>query len=69
MPINTILVGIVSNGLACLILVHYGFQGAWREWGEVAWYCMWCSAALTGLITVLLGISILTVGRVGKARG
>lgn len=59
MPVTTVLVGIVSNGLACVILVYFGFQGMWSKWGKVARYCMWCSAIFTGLITGLLGISLL----------
>ena len=59
MPVNTMLVGIVSNGLACVILVYFGFQGTWSEWGSLARYCMWGSAIFTGLITGLLGISFL----------
>lgn len=62
MPVNTMLVGIVSNGLACVLIVYFGFQGTWSEWGEVARYCMWCSAIFTGLITGLLGISVLSLG-------
>jgi hypothetical protein len=62
MPVNTMLVGIVSNGLACVILVYFGFQGTWSTWGNVAGYCMWGSAIFTGLITVLLVISILRFG-------
>src|SRR3712207_6374680 len=60
MPVNTILVGIVSNGVACVLLVYFGFRGTWSEWGKVARYCMWCSAVFTGLIAGLLGISILS---------
>lgn len=63
MPVNTMLVGIVSNGLACVILVYFGFQGMWSEWGSLARYCMWCSAMFTGLITGLLGISFLMIRR------
>jgi hypothetical protein len=62
LPVNTMLVGIVSNGLACVLLLYFGFQGAWSEWGEVARYSMWCSAIFTGLITVLLGFSLLSSG-------
>jgi len=61
-PVNTMLVGIVSNGLACVILVYFGFQGTWSTWGNVAGYCMWGSALFTGLITVFLVISFLRFG-------
>lgn len=66
MPVNTILVGIVSNGLACVFLVYFGFQGTWSEWGSLARCCMWGSAIFTGLITVLLVISILMIRRRGQ---
>jgi hypothetical protein len=61
-PFNTMLVGIVSNGLACVILVCYGLQGEWSEWGEVARYSLWASTIFTGLITGLLIISFLSLG-------
>ena len=62
-PVNTMLVGILSNGLACVILVYFGFQGTWSTWSSVGRYCMWGSAIFTGLITVLLVISILRMRR------
>ena len=65
-PVNTMLVGTVSNGLACVILVYFGFQGTWGEWGSFARYCMWGSAILTGLITALLSISFLMIRRRGR---
>ncbi len=61
-PVNTVLVGIVSNGVACALLVYFGLRGAWGEWGGVARYCMWASTILTGLITALLGVSLLSGG-------
>lgn len=65
-PVHTMVVGTVSNGLACVILVCYGFQGTWGEWGSLARYCMWGSAILTGLITALLGISYLMIRQRGQ---
>jgi hypothetical protein len=56
-PSNTIFVGVVSNGLACLILIYFGLKKMWSEWGRMARYSMWASAALTGLITMLLVLS------------
>ena len=61
-PFNTMLVGIISNGLACVILLCYGLQGEWSEWGEVARYSLWASTIFTGLITGLLIISFLSLG-------
>ena len=58
-PTNTMLVGIVSNGLASLLLFYFGLQGTWNDWGAVARYSMWSSALLTGLIAGLLGYSVL----------
>jgi len=70
MPVNTMLVGIVSNGLACVILVYFGFQGTWGKWGALRGYCMWGSTILTGLITALLGISFLMIrGEVSTRSG
>lgn len=69
MPVNTMLVGIVSNGLACVLLIYFGLQGAWNGWGAVARYCMWGSAIFTGLITALLVTSILSSGELKKIKG
>jgi hypothetical protein len=49
---NTVWVGRLSNGLACLILVSYGATGHWRTWGPPARIIMWGSAAATGVITI-----------------
>ncbi|MEK6282802.1 MAG: hypothetical protein AABN95_20795 [Acidobacteriota bacterium] len=68
-PFNTILVGIVSNGLACVLLIYFGLQGIWSEWGEVTRYSLWASAILTGLITGLLCISVLSFGKLTKKHG
>lgn len=43
--------GIVSNGLACLILIIFGILGKWQDWGILARAFMWGSAIATGLIT------------------
>jgi hypothetical protein len=50
-PVGTVLVGAVSNGLACAILLLHGARGAFRTWGRPARGAMWLSAALTGLVT------------------
>ena len=47
-----VLTGIVSNGLACLILILYGLLNSysmWSLWGQIY---MWSSAFLTGFITL-----------------
>jgi hypothetical protein len=49
---HIVLTGIVSNGLACLLLVLYGLLNSystWSLWGQVY---MWTSAFLTGFITL-----------------
>jgi hypothetical protein len=51
-PADTILVGLVSNGLACALLVGYGLAGRYAEWGRLARLFMWMSAGLTGIITL-----------------
>lgn len=48
---NVVWVGIVSNGLACLVLVVAGNAGVWDCWGRWARGTMWLSAGLTGAIT------------------
>jgi hypothetical protein len=67
MPINTMLVGIVSNGLACVLLVYFGLKGTWSEWGALAQYSMWGSAIFTGTITALLSFSVLSRSNLNNA--
>jgi|SRR5215213_10693419 len=47
---NTVWVGIISNGLAFLILLI--FAGQWKRWGIRAEIYMWSSTAVTLLITL-----------------
>jgi hypothetical protein len=51
-PGQTVTVGIVSNGLACLLIVYYGVRGSYRPWGGKARAFMWASALAAGLITL-----------------
>lgn len=51
-PSDAVLVGIVSNGLACGVLVAYGLAGAYARWGRAARAYVWISALATGLVTV-----------------
>jgi hypothetical protein len=60
-PLNTVLVGITSNGLACVVLLYYGLRGEWKEWGKIARACMWASVVFTALVTVLLVVSLLII--------
>ena len=53
-PKNTVVVGIVSNGLACLILIYFIAAGRLNEWQGIARIAMKASMVLTGLITVSL---------------
>lgn len=48
---NVIAVGVVSNGLACCILLILGILGRWHDWGIWARAFMWGSVIATGLIT------------------
>lgn len=48
---NVVTVGMVSNGLACIILLIFGVLGRWHDWGILARAFMWGSAIATGLIT------------------
>lgn len=50
-PADAVLVGKVSNGLACALIVAYGLMGAYAGWGRPARAFMWVSAALTGFVT------------------
>jgi riboflavin transporter FmnP len=47
---NTVWVGIISNGLAFLILLI--FAGQWKRWGTGAEIYMWSSTTMTLLITL-----------------
>ncbi len=53
---DVIWIGIVSNGLASIILFAYGIIGIWSNWSDFAKIYMWGSAIVTALIT--LGLSI-----------
>jgi hypothetical protein len=48
---NVVTVGIVSNGLAGIILLIFGVLGKWQGWGIWAQAFMWGSAIATGLIS------------------
>jgi hypothetical protein len=50
-PAVVVRAGLVSNGLAALILTGYGLAGYWREWGRVGRAYMWVSAAAAAGIT------------------
>ena len=64
---HTVWVGIVSNGSACMLLVYYGYAGAWRDWRRSAQAVMWLSALLTGLLTMgLIVAGLITGGARGK---
>ncbi|HEX8567879.1 MAG TPA: hypothetical protein VF648_19725 [Pyrinomonadaceae bacterium] len=53
-PVNTILVGIASNGLASLILFYFGITKGFNGWTGFGKWWMWASAFLTLLVTALL---------------
>ena len=55
---NVVTVGIVSNGLACAILLTFGVLGQWNNWGIGAQAFMWGSAIATGLISAGLLVSM-----------
>jgi hypothetical protein len=56
---DTVAVGAVSNGLACLVILLYGVAGAYADWGRAARAYMWISALATGLVT----LGLLTASR------
>lgn len=47
-----VVVGVISNGLASLILWGFGLAQAWSDWGAPARTYMWASALMTLLITI-----------------
>jgi hypothetical protein len=51
-PADAVLVGLVSNALACLIIVAYGLAGAYAKWALLARAYMWVSALVTGLVSI-----------------
>jgi hypothetical protein len=53
-PVNTILVGILSNGLASLVLFYFGITKRFNGWTRVGKWWMWVSAFLTLVVTALL---------------
>jgi hypothetical protein len=53
---DVVTVGLVSNGLACLLVVGYGVAGEYASWGLLAQVYMWLSAAATGLVTLGLAV-------------
>lgn len=65
-PFNTIIVGIVSNGLSCLILLYFGFTKNFDGWRGIGFFAMWGSAFLTGLITALLILGLIAERNYGK---
>lgn len=42
-PLPVIHMGIVSNGLACLLMMYFGATGSWSSWGAGAQGFMWLS--------------------------
>jgi hypothetical protein len=62
-PGSTVVLGLVSNGLAAMILGIFGFQGAWSAWGFWAWLYMWGSLALTAALALALFISWIMTDR------
>ena len=50
-PAGPVRVGIVSNGLAAIILAIHGPTGAWSSWGVFAQVLMWASLGATIAIT------------------
>ncbi len=54
MPAGVIWMGVVSNGLAAMVLLAHGIAGTWRVWGGLARIYLWASFGLTSIIAVLL---------------
>ncbi len=49
--------GIVSNGLAFIVLFYSGTSGAWNSWEIIGQIYMWVSTVLTLLFAVTLQIT------------
>ena len=49
---GSILVGIVSNGSACLCLCYFGLVGTWVSWNSLIQFALWASVATTFFITL-----------------
>lgn len=62
-PWHPVIVGIISNGGACLVLLGGLLAGGWSEWGGFARWYMNLSAAGTGLIALGLLVSALNQRR------
>lgn len=59
-PADAVLVGKVSNGLACALIVAYGLMGTYTGPGWDGWPArafMWGSAGLTGFVTLGLFVA------------
>lgn len=66
---NVVTVGIISNGLACAILLIFSILGQWSDWGIWAKAFMWGSIIATGLITLGLLVSPPIVRESSKSLG
>lgn len=66
---NVVTVGIISNGLACAILLIFSILGHWSDWGFWAKAFMWGSIIATGLITLGLLVSPPIVRESSKSLG
>lgn len=56
----TVRMGIVSNGLAAVILGIFGASGTWADWGLLAQIYMWSSF----IAAVLITLGLITTGQV-----
>ena len=57
-PISTVHMGIVSNGIAAIILGASGFRGDWSTWSFLAKAYMWFSF----IAVVLITLGLITTG-------
>lgn len=53
-PLQSMHMGIASNGMAAVLLAYFGATGAWTNWGLGATIFMWVSAAGALSITASL---------------
>jgi hypothetical protein len=54
---SAILVGIVSNGLAAVVILSVGASGGYETWGVLGVLYIWISAALAAALAVALALT------------
>jgi hypothetical protein len=53
-PFGILLMGMVSNGFACILIIFFGITGTYKDWSLLGKIYIYLSAGITGSITLLL---------------